>query len=231
MKSVVITGSSRGIGLEFCKQYLQSGWRVYASCRNPQRAEQLNALSDEYPQLTVAYMDMLDHAGIDDFVRQFPEQQLDLLIANAGIYGDSRGCGFGNIDFDAWRTAMETNVYGIIKTAEALQPYLKLSKQSLIAVLSSQMGSIADNGSGGSILYRSSKAALNASMKSVALDLQSDGIGVIIFHPGWVLTDMGGPQALINAKTSVSGMKDQISRFTLKQSGRFIKYDGTELPW
>jgi len=98
-------------------------------------------------------------------------------------------------------------------------------------VLSSQMGSIDDNSSGGSILYRSSKAALNATMKSIAIDLERDGVGVLIFHPGWVQTDMGGTHALINTKTSVTGMVEQISCFNMQNTGQFIKYDGSLLPW
>jgi len=93
------------------------------------------------------------------------------------------------------------------------------------------MGSIEDNSSGGSILYHSSKAALNATMKSLSIDLKSDGIGILIFHPGWVKTDMGGPHALIDAETSVSGMIEQISCFNIKNTGQFIKYDGSQLPW
>jgi NAD(P)-dependent dehydrogenase (short-subunit alcohol dehydrogenase family) len=108
---------------------------------------------------------------------------------------------------------------------------VKCSDKKLIVNISSLMGSIADNDSGGSIFYRSSKAALNAAMKSLAIDLKDQSVGVLIFHPGWVKTDMGGPNALINAEQSVAGMRALIENFSLDQSGSFVKYDGTTMPW
>ncbi|MGZ5059573.1 MAG: SDR family NAD(P)-dependent oxidoreductase, partial [Methylobacter sp.] len=110
-------------------------------------------------------------------------------------------------------------------------PHIKNGDKKLIVAISSLMGSMADNDSGGSIFYRSSKAALNAAMKSLAIELQNQSVGVLIFHPGWVKTDMGGPNALINAEQSVAGMRTLIEDFSLNQSGSFVKYDGTAMPW
>jgi NAD(P)-dependent dehydrogenase (short-subunit alcohol dehydrogenase family) len=115
--------------------------------------------------------------------------------------------------------------------AEAFLPHLQRGRMKRLVSISSQMGSIADNGSGGSILYRTSKAALNAAMKSLSIDLKELGIGVFILHPGWVKTDMGGPNALIDAKKSVAGMRRVIADSTLQQSGSFLKYEGSNLPW
>ncbi len=231
MSRVLITGASRGLGLEFCKHYAKQGWDVLACCRNPDQANQLAKLATENPSVQVYEMDALNRVGIDALAIKLADLTIDLLIANAGIYGDSRGHEFGNLDYVDWIRTLETNVLGVVKVAESFLPNLKRSQKPVIATLSSQMGSIDDNGSGGSILYRSSKAALNATMKSLSIDLQSAGIGVLIFHPGWVKTDMGGSQALIDTETSVTGMCQQISDFNISQTGRFIKYDGTLIPW
>ena len=231
MNTVLITGANRGLGLEFCKQYAKAGWSVLACCRNPDLATELNDLATENPQVQVFQIDVLDRKSIDILANDLKGTCIDLVIANAGVYGDSRGHEFGNLEYEYWINTLETNVLGVVKVAEAFLPNLKNSQKPCLAALSSQMGSIADNGSGGSILYRSSKAALNAAMKSLSIDLQKDNIGVLIFHPGWVKTDMGGPHALIDAETSVCGMIKQISEFEMSQTGCFIKYDGTQLPW
>ncbi len=231
MNTVLITGANRGIGLEFCKQYVKQGWRVIACSRNPKQAMELSKLSAENSNIKLYKMDVIGRKGVDELANELTDVTIDLLIANAGIYGDSNGHAFGNLDYSDWIKTLETNVLGAIKTIEAFMPNLVRSQNPRVAVISSQMGSIADNGSGGSILYRSSKAALNAAMKSLAIDLQTDRVGVLIFHPGWVKTDMGGPSALIDAKTSVTGMVGQIDNFKISETGAFIKYDGTHLPW
>ena len=231
MNTVLITGVNRGLGLEFCRQYAKSGWGVLACCRNPEQAFELNELAIENSHVQIYQIDVLDRKSIDILANDLKGTCIDLVIANAGVYGDSRGHEFGNLEYEDWINTLETNVLGVVKVAEAFLPNLQNSQKPCIATLSSQMESIADNGSGGSILYRSSKAALNAAMKSLSIDLQKDNIGVLIFHPGWVKTDMGGPHALIDAETSVCGMIKQISEFEMSQTGCFIKYDGTQLPW
>lgn len=231
MTRVLITGANRGLGLEFCNHYAKQGWDVLACCRNPEKATQLTKLTAENSSVQVYEMDVLNHVDIDALAIKLADFTIDLLIANAGIYGDSRGHEFGNLDYVDWIRVLETNVLGVVKVTESFLPNLKRSQKPVIAALSSQMGSIADNSSGSSILYRSSKAALNATMKSLSIDLQSAGIGVLIFHPGWVKTDMGGSRALIDTETSVTGMCQQISDFNISQTGQFVKYDGTEIPW
>jgi len=231
MNTVLITGANRGLGLEFCRQYAKAGWEVLACCRNSEQAVELNSFATENLHVQVCQIDVLDRNSIDILANDLKGTTIDILIANAGVYGDSRGHALGNLEYTDWINTLETNVLGVVKVAEAFLPNLKNSQKPCIAALSSQMGSIEDNGSGGSILYRSSKAALNAAMKSLSIDLQNDNIGVLIFHPGWVKTDMGGPHALIDSKTSVCGMIKQISEFKMSKTGRFIKYDGTQLPW
>lgn len=230
MNTVLITGANRGIGLEFCYQYGQQGWKVIACCRQPEQATELNKLA-EHMSLQIHEMDVMNRNGIDALANELQHVSIDLLIANAGVYGEKPGHALGNLAYTDWADTLETNVLGVVKVVEAFLPHLRRSEMARIVALSSQMGSIEDNSSGGNLLYRSSKAALNAVMKSIAIDLTAEQIGVLIFHPGWVKTDMGGVNALIDAKTSVAGMVRQIQRFTMPQTGQFIKYDGTQLPW
>lgn len=231
MKTVLVTGANRGLGLEFCRQYAQAGWRVLACCRQPDKAEALHTLADTYQSLQIFALDLVNHARIDALATELKGEAIDLLISNAGVYGDSYRHGFGQLDYQVWRDTFETNVLSGMKMAEAFMPHLARSQQGLLVAISSLMGSIADNDSGGSILYRSSKAALNAAMKSLAIDLREQGIGVLIFHPGWVRTDMGGPNGLIDVDESISGMRQVIAEFDLSQSGCFVKYDGSAMPW
>jgi len=227
MATVLITGANRGLGLEFCKQYADEGWDVLACCRNPETADKLA----DIPQVRVLPLDVSDFAQIDKLATQLLDTAIDVLINNAGIYGDSPRRSFGQLDYAAWTQTLTINTQAPVKMAEAFLPHLQRGDKKMLVSISSQMGSIADNGSGGSIVYRTSKAALNAAMKSIAIDLAEQGIGVLVLHPGWVKTDMGGPNALIDAQKSVAGMRQVIARFTLDQSGGFLKYDGSSLPW
>ena len=231
MKTVLVTGANRGLGLEFCLQYAQADWQVFAACRDTQNAQDLNRIAAQYKNIQVVTLDVSQHDQIDSLALSLKGATLDLLISNAGVYGDSAGQGFGAINYSNWRDTLEVNVLSAVKLAEAFSESLAKSEQGLFVAISSLMGSIADNGSGGSILYRSSKAALNAVMKSLSFDIKPAGIGVLIFHPGWVRTDMGGPNGLCDAPESIAGMRQQIERFDMQKTGQFIKYDGTKMPW
>ena len=227
MATVLITGASRGLGLEFCRQYAAEGWQVLACCRNPETAGKLTGI----PHVRIFPLDVSDFAQIDALAAQLQDTAIDVLINNAGIYGDSPRRGFGQLDYADWTQTLTINMQAPVKMAEAFLPHLQRGDKKMLVTITSQMGSIADNGSGGSILYRTSKAALNAAMKSIAIDLADQSIGVLVLHPGWVKTDMGGPNALIAAHQSVAGMRQVIAQFTLAQSGSFLKYDGSSLPW
>jgi len=230
MKTVIVTGANRGLGLEFCKQYAEAGWNVVATCRDMAAATELNKLALGFVNLKVVTLDVSHHQQVNDLADMFSNGSVDVFISNAGVYGDTAEHGFGNIDYAAWRTTLEVNVLSAIKLSEAFQaPLAKVG--GVFVTVSSLMGSIADNQGGGSILYRSSKAALNAAMKSVSIDIKPSGVGVLILHPGWVRTDMGGPNGLIDASESIQGMRQRIEAFDLSQTGQFIKYDGTEMPW
>ncbi|QWF69653.1 SDR family oxidoreductase [Methylomonas paludis] len=230
-KTVLITGANRGLGLEFSRQYAEAGWRVIATCRKPESAKALLALADEYSSVQIEALDVTDFAEIDGLSEQLADEVIDVLLNNAGVYGDTPEHGFGALDYQVWQTTLLINTIAPVKLAEAFLPHLERGANKLIASVSSLMGSVTDNTSGGSLVYRSSKAGLNAALKSLSIDLRSLGIGVLILHPGWVKTDMGGENALIDVEQSITGMRQVIKSFTLSQSGQFIKYDGTIMPW
>ena len=231
MATVLITGANRGLGLEFCRQYAEQGWHVIACSRNPDDAFDLNKLASRHPDIQSEALDVSEFGEIDALSRKLADLSIDVLINNAGIYTDNGSNGFGRLDYQAWTKSLVVNTEAPVKMAEAFLPQIKRSDKKLIVAISSLMGSMADNDSGGSIFYRSSKAALNAAMKSLAIGLKEQSVGVLIFHPGWVKTDMGGPNALINAEPSIAGMRALIENFSLAQSGSFVKYDGTPMPW
>jgi NAD(P)-dependent dehydrogenase (short-subunit alcohol dehydrogenase family) len=232
MKTTLITGANRGIGLEFCKQYAAEGWRVVACSRHPKKSVELNKLAAQYPDLITVYsLDVTDHAEIAHLGQVLANESIDMLINNAGIYPDADKKGFGHTDYEEWMQAFRINTMAPLKMAETFVTQISRSKQKIIVTITSKMGSIADNTGGGSYLYRSSKAAVNMVVKSLAIDLKPNGITAVVFHPGWVKTDMGGPNAMIFAEQSVSGIRKMIGRLTLADSGKFFAYDGPVIPW
>lgn len=231
MPTVLITGANRGLGLEFCRQFAEKGWEVIACCREPAQAQALNTLQQSHPLLKIESLDVAQFDQIDKLAEKLAGISIDVLVNNAGVYDDKKNNDFGRLDYQTWQNSLLVNTQAPMKMAEAFYPQIERSAKKLIVNISSLMGSIADNGSGGSIFYRSSKAALNSAMKSLSIDLKDQGVGVLIFHPGWVRTDMGGPNGLIDSNTSVTGMCDIIEHFNLSQTGKFIKYDGKPMPW
>ena len=232
MSNLLITGANRGIGLEFVRQYAADGWRIFACCRHPEEATELNALSQQHDgQITVHMLDVADFLQIERLADELAGHDLDLLINNAGIYPDSTSGGFGATNYEGWAHAFRVNTMAPLKMAETFAPNVARSQQKKIVNITSKMGSIADNTSGGAYIYRSSKAALNMVVKSLSYDLAARGIVTAILHPGWVQTDMGGPNALITTEQSVAGMRDVITRLSKANSGKFYSYDGQEIPW
>lgn len=232
MKTTLITGANRGIGLEFCRQYAAEGWRILACSRQPEKSDALNKLAAQYPALIKVHaLDVADHAQIERLAQVLENESIDLLINNAGIYPDADKKGFGHTDYEEWMQAFRINTMAPLKMAETFVTQISRSKQKIIVTITSKMGSIADNSSGGSYLYRSSKAAVNMVVKSLAIDLKPNGITAVVFHPGWVKTDMGGSNAMISTEQSVSGIRKMISRLTLADSGKFFAYDGSVIPW
>ncbi|PCJ22229.1 MAG: short-chain dehydrogenase [Gammaproteobacteria bacterium] len=231
-RTVLITGANRGLGIEFVKQYLGEAWDVLACCRSPESASQLMDLaSRHHEQLQIIPMDVADLSSVNGLGKQLKGQKIDLIINNAGAYCSSGVFGKDAIDVAAWQHSFAVNTIGPIKVVEALLDNLTQGEGKSIALITSKMGSVSDNSSGGSYLYRSSKAALNAAGKSLAMDLAGLGIHVGIYHPGWVKTDMGGSNALITASQSVSGIRTQIADLGAEKSGGFYSYDGQLIAW
>ncbi len=230
--TVLITGANRGLGLEMTKQYAQAGWNVVACCRSPESALDLSRLIQQFgDSVSVHPLDVTQFDGIDRLSRELSGRSIDVLINNAGVYGDTTDTAFGNLDYSCWQHVLAVNTLAPVKMAEAFMPHVSRSNRKLIVSLTSLMGSIADNRGGGSLMYRSSKAGLNAALKSMAIDLKPRGIGILIFHPGWVKTDMGGNNAPTSPEESVRGLQGIIERFRPEDSGRFLDFRGKELPW
>ncbi len=229
--TVMITGANRGIGLEFARQYSADGWRVHACCREPGRAEQLNRMARASDgRVTVHRLDVTDASAARALASELDDESIDVLINNAGVYGPERQP-FGDINETEWVDVLRVNAIAPLKVSEAFVEHVARSRRKTIAVVSSLMGSIADNGSGGYYIYRSSKAAANIVTKSMAVDLKPRGIVAVVLHPGWVRTDMGGPSATTSPEQSVSGLRKVLDRLTPADSGRFYDYTGEALPW
>ena len=231
MPSTLITGANRGLGLEFARQYLADGWQVYAACRNPDAASELRRLADGAGgKLLILTMDVTDPVAIHAAARDLHGQPIDLLLNNAAIIGP-RNQTIGNIDYEAWAEAFAINTMGPMRVSEAFVEHVAKSDLKLIVTLTSGMGSIADNTSGGSVVYRSTKAAVNMVMRSLAVDLAPRGIVCAVINPGWVRTDMGGPNATKEPPESIGGLRRLIATLGPEQSGKFFNHTGREYPW
>ena len=228
-QTVLITGANRGIGLELSRQFAADGWNVLACCRNPAEAILLRDLSEQFSSLEIHPLEVTDYDQMATLAEQLSHRSIDILLSNAGIYGPR--VGFGDVDASAWRQVLEVNTIAPMMLVQAFVEQVAASQQKLVAVISSKVGSIADNGSGGSYLYRSSKTAVNQVVKSLSIDLAGRGISVISLHPGWVKTDMGGANAEISTEESVSGLKDILQSAASPQSGQFIEFNGEQIPW
>ena len=230
MTTVLITGANRGLGLALATAYAAGGAGVIATARAPAATPALAALALRHPgRVQVQALDVTDHTAIERLAAALAPEAIDVLIANAGIYGDRAG--LDTLDFAVWAEVMHTNLFGTVKLVQAFRPHLGASMAKQIAVISSQRGSIGGNREGGLYAYRTSKAALNAAVKSLAIDLAREGITVVSIHPGWVRTAMGGDAAPLTAENSAAATKALLARLTLADSGRFLNYDGVPLPW
>jgi NAD(P)-dependent dehydrogenase (short-subunit alcohol dehydrogenase family) len=231
MPVVLITGANRGLGLEFARQYLADGWQVFASCRDPASAAELQRLAKgSSSKLTVVSMDVTDAASIHKAATQLDGVAIDLVINSAGIIGVS-GQRAGNVDYASWAHVLDVNTMGPLRVLEAFIDHIARSERRLVVTITSSMGSIGDNTSGGSIAYRTSKAAVNMVMRSAAIDLAPRRISCVVVNPGWVKTDMGGPSATLTPQESVTALRRLIETFGLNNSGKFYHYDGNEYPW
>jgi NAD(P)-dependent dehydrogenase (short-subunit alcohol dehydrogenase family) len=222
MPRVLITGAGRGIGLELARQYSAGGWDVVATVRGPGKAAELEALG-----IRVEALDMRDLAALAAFPDRLAGAPLDLFIANAGIskakWVRSRE------DAEAWQEVHLVNSVAPTLLAEVLLPLVEAAGGRMAAI-SSRMGSI-DDSSGGYVGYRASKAALNAAWRALALGWSDRPVTLVLLHPGWVQTDMGGAQAPLGVEASVAGMRRVIAGLSRSESGAFVDYRGEPIPW
>jgi NAD(P)-dependent dehydrogenase (short-subunit alcohol dehydrogenase family) len=231
MPTALITGASRGLGLEFATQYAKAGWQVIATCRSPDKADALRALAGGSNGLVqIETLDVGDAAATRRLAGAVGRRPIDLMVANAGLYG-AREQALGDLDDDSWSEVMRVNVMAPLRLAALLSDAVAASKGKQMAFVSSRLGSMASNDDGGGYIYRSSKAALNAVVKSLSVDLKARGITAVALHPGWVRTDMGGPSAPIDAPTSVAGMVTVLAGLKPQDSGKLIEYTGQTVPW
>ena len=229
--TVLITGASRGLGFEFTKQYADDGWRVFATCRDPAAADNLNRLGEASGGLVrVLALDVVDIDTIVKAAADLDGEAIDILLNCAGIVGPE-GQKPGNIDYSAWAEAFDVNVMGPTRVTEAFVEHLGRSQRKTVVTISSGMGSMADNTSGGSLVYRTTKAAVNMVVRNLAHDLAPRGICSVAVNPGWVRTDMGGPNATQSPEESVGALRRLIASLTPEHTGTFLNYDGAEYAW
>ena len=224
MARILITGANRGIGLALATTLSGRGHSVVAASRRPAAAP----LDDQ--QLRHIELDVTDQRSIEAAAAILADEPLDILVNNAGIFGP-RGAGLGQIDDAVWHDVFATNVIGAYRVSEAFLPHLRRGRDKKLVTISSRMGSMGANTTGGEYVYRSSKAAVNAVMRSLAIDLAPEGIIVAVLHPGWVRTEMGGAAATLDVETSADGLAAVLLGLTTAESGGFFNYDGAALVW
>ena len=218
----VITGANRGIGLEFCRQLSARGDHVIATTRT--ESEELGSLGVQVEELDVA-----DPQSIRALAERLDGKAVDVLLNNAGIGG--HGPSIGEIEPQALLDFFRVNSVGPLLVTQALLSQLERGARRLVVSVTSRMGSIADNTSGGAYGYRASKAALNMYNASMSVDLAERGIATVVVHPGWVQTDMGGNSAPLTTAESVAGLLRVLDRLGSSDSGRFLDHSGNEIPW
>jgi NAD(P)-dependent dehydrogenase (short-subunit alcohol dehydrogenase family) len=237
--TILITGSNRGIGFEFARQYAAKGWKVIATCRNPESADDLKALAADYPNVVIEQLDVLDHNMIDALAVKYEDQPIDILLNNAGINGGVNNQTFGNLKYDVYKRVLATNTVGPLKMSEAFVNHIAASTKKKIVAISSRSGSIATVGGREFFyFYRPSKAALNMTMRLLSKEIADRGIIVGLINPDMVATDMlaGVDPAtsslpIYTPEESVSGMIRVIDNLNPENSGDFLNHTGEEIPW
>lgn len=230
MPTVLVTGANRGLGLEFVRQYAAEGDRVIAACRTPVKADALIAIAAASGgRVTVHPLDVTEDGSVSAFKSVLGDQPIDIVIANAGIYGGTRQ-NWDDMDYDAWVRTLSVNLLAPLRLARIVHDNLKRSGKGKFIAITSSMGSNASQG-GGMHAYRTSKAALNRLVSTLAQDWRGDGIIAVPISPGWVQTDMGGPGAPLTPAESIGAMRRTIAGLTLARSGALFDHDGAAMAW
>ena len=230
MATILVTGANRGLGIEFVEQYLNEGNDVIATYRNENSSMDLIEMGNERSNLKLLQLDVSSKKSLYSFAKNLGNSPIDIFINNAGVYCP-RNSSFGNVDDENWIPAIKVNTIAPILMTQLIIKNIRSGADKKLIYITSKMGSIDDNKGGGAYVYRSSKTALNSVVKSLAVDLENEGMTVALIHPGWVKTDMGGPNALIDKETSVRGMTEVISNLDISSTGNFYNYDGSIIPW
>jgi NAD(P)-dependent dehydrogenase (short-subunit alcohol dehydrogenase family) len=228
MKHIVITGANRGIGLGLTKEFLKLGWLVTAIVRK-QSAELKEVALEFKDKFNLVLGDVSDDQSITRAAQSLDGKSVDLLVNNAGVLHDSDLHGINSASTEDLLTSFNINAIGPLRVTKALLPNLQKASTPIVANITSKMGSIQDNTSGGYYGYRMSKTALNMFHRSFSHDFPN--FITLTLHPGWVQTDMGGSQAPLSISESVKGLTNILSTASPKVRGKFLNYDGSELPW
>jgi NAD(P)-dependent dehydrogenase (short-subunit alcohol dehydrogenase family) len=239
MPTILISGANKGLGLGFARRFAADGWRVLASCRSPDAADDLVALADvSEGRVRIDSLDVLDHESIERYAETLSGEAVDILFNNAGIQGPQPQ-NFGDTDYEAWAAVMRTNVFGVMKMSEAFIAHVARSDRKMIVNVSSGTSSIANktaitpsrSDKGELYLYRSSKTALNMVSRCMAWELQPRGVGVVMLGPGWVRTALGSDKARFSVEESVTNCTPLVQSWSIADTGKFYLYDGSEVPW
>lgn len=231
MPCALITGASRGVGLALTQALARRGWTVIATCRDPEGAEALQDLAAAPgADIRIAPLDVADPGSLARLAQTLDGVAIDVLVNNAGVA--HRDTPFGALDYEAWRRVLEVNLLAPMRVTEALIAQVEASDSKAVVVLASSLGSLGRT-TGGNYFYRTSKAALNMAMRSLALDLRPRGITVAMLSPGYVDTDftrgMGGPK--VSVEDSAEGLANAIETLSPEDSGRFYRYTGDDIDW
>ena len=230
MKNVLVTGANRGLGLGFVKNYLEKNINVVSTTRELKSSKELLALKERFPNnLEIFELDLLKEGAGYALANFLGDRPIDILINNAGVGSTNQH--LQAVSPKPWLEVLKVNLIAPLIVTQSIIDNVKKGSDKKIYFLSSQLGSIADNTSGGMYIYRSSKTGLNQVVKSLSVDLKPQGITVVALHPGWVKTDMGGPNAPVSIDESIEGMMQVIYSTDIRDTGRFLNYDGKELPW
>ncbi|CAN5684319.1 SDR family oxidoreductase [soil metagenome] len=224
--TVLVTGANRGIGLEFARQYHAAGWRLIATARDPGAARDLKSVGDD---VRIERLEVADISSVRALAEALDGQPIDLLINNAAL--GMNVSALADLKPDKLEELMRVNVIGPMQLTQALLPNLRAGRRRQIVGLSSGLGSITANETGGYFGYRESKAAIGMFMRNLAAELKGDGFTCIAIDPGWVKTDMGGPNAQLTPDQSISGMRKVFDELKPADTGKFYRYDGSTLPW
>jgi NAD(P)-dependent dehydrogenase (short-subunit alcohol dehydrogenase family) len=230
LKRVLITGGNGGIGFEFVRQYLEAGWRVYATCRRPADSESLHELKKLHTRLSLHQLDITIPEDLNSITHHFAGTPIDLLINNSSVFFDTDKTGLEHIDYERWLRTLEVNTLGTMRVIEAMLDSIEAGENgiNLVVVLSCLSGSRSSHDMSAGLYYRSSKAALNSAMQDIAVDLEHRNIGLLMLYPGQVIGRLDDTSG-ISAKQSVIGMRQVIREYSPGKNGCFYAYDGSEI--